>query len=635
MGIPSYFAWLVRRFESDIISSTCPLKNIEQLYLDFNCAIHPAARSCNKGTITDMYNSIIKYLEYIIDYIKPIELVYIAIDGVAPAAKMKQQRSRRYKSILDRQVSNDLKKQYCRHKTQKDNTWSCELCIDSKDIHDFNMISPATDFMNGLTERIKQFILSHKQGKYKHLSIILDDASFAGEGEHKILLYLKNITFDKNVVIYGLDSDLIMLSLSTHRENLCLIREDTMLKNNDINVDIDKYPQLSYFNIKGLRQQLINILNPFTSIKELEGINIFAPNTKKRNDESIIDFNAMKTSGIFSDPNESKNLIIDYLVMSFLLGNDFVPAFPSLKIKDGGIEQILRAYKKTLQSQYERVVHSVSVSSDTIGNVSNTTSNRITYKSKYAYQYLVMPDGRLNIDFFIDFIKILSDDEHNQLLNQKIKHEKFIKYATSKPPTTYEDALKKSEFIGDLYIDVINVAIPKWENRYYNYHMNISKSFVEIETSVETICSDYLNAINWITQYYLHGCKDWYWFYVHDFTPLLKDFYKFINTNKTPTPVYLTKNTNLHSDYSDYNGPVDPIYQLLMIMPPQSANLLPPNYRWFMTDETSPLNYYYPLHCELEYYGKRFRWECHSKLPLIKPATLIDVVNEYKLLDKK
>jgi len=57
--------------------------------------------------------------------------------------------------------------------------------------------------------------------------IIMDDSDIAGEGEHKIMYYLKNKGNNDNInIVYGLDADLIHLSLI--RENkIYLLRERT------------------------------------------------------------------------------------------------------------------------------------------------------------------------------------------------------------------------------------------------------------------------------------------------------------------------------------------------------------------------------------------------------------------------
>ena len=112
-------------------------------------------------------------------------------------------------------------------------------------------------------------------------------------------------------------------------------------------------------------------------------------------------------------------------------------------------------------------------------------------------------------------------------------------------------------------------------------------------------------ALQWNIKYYFDQCPDWYWFYHHDATPLLVDFVSYLEQYGLP-PVAFT-----HLD------PVKPYQQLMMILPPHSAALIPVPYRSYMLSDQSPLIHYYPIDFELEYYGKRFRWEAHPKIPLV------------------
>jgi 5'-3' exoribonuclease 2 len=151
---------------------------------------------------------------------------------------MKQQRMRRYKSIQETADINQIKEKF-----------GVDIPPNPKD---FNMISPATEFMSILSGKID--VYCRVPGKAKKVKFIFSDASVPSEGEHKILQYIKTQPLDKNCIIYGLDSDLIMLSMCTERNNVALIRENNFIKNNNVDIAIDKYPQLDYFLVQELKR---------------------------------------------------------------------------------------------------------------------------------------------------------------------------------------------------------------------------------------------------------------------------------------------------------------------------------------------------------------------------------------------
>ena len=321
MGIPTYFRQITDKYPNIIIEleqNTISSTEVKptHLFLDFNGIIHPCVQTVlktyenkenvPKNKLEDLFLQEIKrYLIHIFDMMSPQKLLYIAIDGVAPRAKMIQQRKRRFRSIMEKEEIKCIKQQM---NIKNNNQW------------DKNAITPGTQFMKKLSDFLKQLVSTHIS--FKNVNVIISDASVPGEGEHKILQYLKHKRdeFDKtdNFIIYGLDADLIMLSMASKLENIYLLREAVHFGKVDTS-------SLLYLNINKLKEHLFDELSHNISI-----------NTKL----------------------DKEMIINDYIFMCFLIGNDFIPKLPSLNIKNNAIELLLSLYASVLNERMEYLIYS-------------------------------------------------------------------------------------------------------------------------------------------------------------------------------------------------------------------------------------------------------------------------------------
>ena len=111
-GIPKMFRWLTDQYP-DILNRQLiernglrTLPDVDCLYLDMNGIIHPCTHGNSETEIvlldeTAMLKKIFLYVDRLYKLVQPGELLYLAVDGVAPRAKMNQQRSRRFRSAKE------------------------------------------------------------------------------------------------------------------------------------------------------------------------------------------------------------------------------------------------------------------------------------------------------------------------------------------------------------------------------------------------------------------------------------------------------------------------------------------------------------------------------------------------------
>ena len=232
MGIPYYFYSLTQKY-NNIISNNKPT-GLDLYCIDFNGIIHNVAQDIiknysnpvnNSGNSNDIIeNEIIEgvwvRIKYYINNYKATKYI-ICADGVAPLAKMFQQRKRRYLNIYKNILDN------------VNITW------------DTNAITPGTMFMEKLNTYIRRNI-NDDRNKNK---IIYSGSDECGEGEHKIFKMIKDTPVDDKIIIHGLDADLIILSLMSRKENIYLMRE---MKDPHTNNTV-----YNYLNIKELRKAIL------------------------------------------------------------------------------------------------------------------------------------------------------------------------------------------------------------------------------------------------------------------------------------------------------------------------------------------------------------------------------------------
>ena len=488
------------------------VKNLRQhktifnhLYMDCNSIIYDAVRKIdtnNAGFEDKLISEVIVNINSHIELIKPTNTVLIAFDGVAPFAKMNQQRTRRYKSSF--MANLDFIEPI------KTKEWST------------SNITPGTVFMNNLSARLSRAFSNSKSG----YNVIFSGSDEIGEGEHKIFKHIREISnTNQNVIVYGLDSDLIMLSIfhSHMFKDIYVFREAPEFIKSAVTVSDTNASEIYLLDITLLQNSILNEMDCK-----------------------------------FKD----KQRVFDYVFMCFLLGNDFLPHFPALNIRTHGITTLLQTYQKMM------------------GN--------------YEGRYLVSKDNKIQWRNFGIFIKELAKHETTFITNEYAARNKFDKrHWKTETKADREQILLNMPTIHRVEEKYICPDVAHWEERYY-------LSLFEMDRNVENkrkICTNYLEAIEWVFLYYSSNCPDWRWSYEYHYPPLLVDLCnhipdfdtKFIKQNRKPFPANV---------------------QLAYVLPPTQYDLLSENMRLYITKKHPEL-----LNSTVEFQWAfcRYFWEAHLK----------------------
>ena len=469
MGIPKYFRHITGKYPT-VVKNVDTKVQIQNLYFDMNCLIHPCVRTVSKNYPMlvekhkklepldkyqsdksfhtefelKIYNEIKDYLDKLIKIVEPESLIYLSIDGVAPRAKMEQQRTRRFRSIKEARMQNEIYKKYGIDRTH----------------FDTNCITPGTIFLY----KLSQYLRSYCKQKFEELNvkIILDDCQNQGEGEHKILQHIKDNTLEEVSCIYGLDADLIMLSLCTGAE-IYLLREDVYFGK----VDTDSF---LYLDIEELGEHLYNDIK-YSILEKIV----------KDEDSEEEELNL-----------EKQDIINDYICLCFLIGNDFLPHLNGIDILTNSINDLLNIYISIIVIRQKHLV---------IDNSINFIFLRQILTNLYSNEDKYLPKFQKKKQHFRPRL------EYNNEMELELEKLRFY--------PRFNNGNK------------INLGEEGWMNDYYKYYFNIN-NVITRKDDINDICNNYVEGLQWNIKYYLEKCPSYTWYYKYRAAPCLRELSIFL-----------------------------------------------------------------------------------------------------------
>lgn len=743
----------------------------------------------------EIFRNVCYYIDRVVtDIAQPNELVYMAIDGVAPRAKMNQQRSRRYRSgkekeiestfygahlhqqkkekealklkseSLDeevygvdalqlglnpyenhtvREVSDDLDVRTGKE-TDTDSTavkeveqgrfvgtfeTSATSNSDSQSSTEFdqdydtfikmiqqedsiegssstfhsNSITPGTNFFERCTAHLEYFVKRklHSDPRWAHLTIIFSGPNVPGEGEHKIMDFIRKQKqrkdYDPNIrhCLFGQDGDLIMLGLATHEPHFALLREEVIFDQKRKDAALARAASAiaekqKHGNNGGSSVQVSASLDSYMHNSNFELLHMSV-----LRDYLAYEFETRDV--LPNSPFDIERTIDDFVFMTFFVGNDFLPHMPAIDIADEAFDLLFYIYKRNRwrwvkekagtdstqnivgkQDYYltkageivsgqrlERFLlelgHHEDPYYDNKKRTEDTSNKRMRKADEVAgRESSVPPDeilaakeewDRANYREMLESIgsqpktkdgfkpvassgnlfskpdsviqkesksstfkpeRVMENEDDllsrmGTLLRSSLSQTENDSVTISGSNTEGNDVRLPSQMEGSS--SVLDEHVTDLKGRYYYDKFKFSPMDAEKHVALRKA---YIEGLVWNLQYYYKGCVSWDWFYPYHYGPMLSDLVDIDN---------MLKEISFDEETSE---PWKAYEQLMSVLPPSSAYLLPKPYQWLMKSSKSPIKDFYPESFSVDMNGKRWPWEAVVLLPFIDAKRLIE-----------
>ena len=526
MGIPHLYKWLRDKNYKAVLQRSVP-SYVSSLSLDFNGVLHNTAQivyaygegedpvrrklveKADPIQLEAEYNQVLATkLSEIIAQVRPREVFTIAVDGVAPQAKIAQQRQRRYRAAQEGG--------------------------NAVGVFSSSVITPGTEFMMRVDNFLQRWIVSAKQTLPP--KVIYSSHMVQGEGEHKVLSLMrqKEIFGNGAHVIYGLDADLIMLSLLAPLDNIYLMREDI--------------------------SNVINIDNLREAIREELG---------------------------------SETAIQDFVVMIYLLGNDFLPHIVSLADLDEAIETMMRTYIQT----------GVNLTDDE-GILWPNMAKYLTELGREEQRLLEMESMR--------DVKHPSRMMGISTTKSSALSAGGVKNTSSFNHNTFRSAWYQNAFaLKGKQANIFQKLLPQ---------ENLAANNDKIVEMVRM----YLTGMSWVYRYYSKGLEfvNNDFVYRYHYAPLISDIGFLAQRIGEPNFKIFTEDFIFNHLATEVN----PVHQLLAVIPPHLKEILPDEVK-HLTRTDSIIADYFPIGLEIERDGYNTDWQGVTLINFVDMRRILDAVN--------
>lgn len=528
---------------------------INNLFIDMNSIIHNISsyllkhKTFNNTLVFEnkLINDILKYLVNLKNMFSDIKLIYIAIDGVPSLPKINEQKNRRYIGAITSMLLNKIEGNYNKFTWSKDN------------------ISTYSEFMKKLVERMKSNEFTKNFNK-----IIISSMLEKGEGEMKIIKYIKNNNI-KEGIIFSPDSDMILLLGLLDRtklNNYVLLRLDNVI---DIDKNLYKY---NYTNIKPFHDFLLKYFNSNDDliIKDIIYImtlfgNDFLPKLECLRIESdillfleVYRFNLKENGNILRLENNKYKLNIKSLItfLEILQSQELMLLQRNRNVYQyfeynknarnhlyhdiDNIVRMIKQYKVTEKDYIKSIPYMRVKLSDNTMNPFGFLKYKIIQNIKYNNilsqddNILFMDNRKLFDKLYLFLIK--NKDNYKRIFNVDKKYNYFYRKLTremfdSKKNNYHLNNIKKLDFHDQLLykieykLDEFYEIFDRTDLFYKDFKIN---EYSIIKNITNKDVNDYIEGLIWMVNYYINTDDSMEFVYRKIKSPLLKPLIEYIST---------------------------------------------------------------------------------------------------------
>lgn len=297
-----------------------------------------------------------------------------------------------------------------------------------------------------------------------------------------------------------------------------------------------------------------------------------------------------------------ESIIDDWVLMGFLVGNDFIPHLPNLHINKEALPILYKTYKDVLPTldgylndggklnlgRFEKFM--AKLTDFELEQFHEQNADLKYFQSKRLEDGKGFKankssgNGEIELECFNSNIDRAfcdleeHEDDEDDLDDLSRKYEKL----NYKPNPMFDDDEQDS----DDEESIFNAEFRQHKRDYYMTKMHFR--FVNSEVLREQATS-YVRGIQWILNYYYNGICSWAWYYPFHYSPYISDIKDFADMEMN----------------FEIGKPFMPFEQLLAVLPPLSKKLLSYAYQGLMTNEDSPLKEFYPDTFSTDLNGKQ------------------------------